>query len=86
MWTNMMRVLEQPVTRAASTQARSRRLRTWLRMTRAVFGHSRAVTVQMTTVVPGRVRAASTSMVGRNGRPSTMSARRVIDLSTQPPR
>ena len=84
--TNMMRAVEQPVTRAASTQARSRSDSTWERITRAVLGHSSSATVTITTRVPGVVSAASTSMKGRNGRPSAMSATRVISLSTQPPR
>ena len=74
------------MTRAASTQARSRSDSTWARITRAVFGHSSSATVTITTRTPGAVSAASTSMNGRNGSPSTMSATRVTSLSTQPPR
>ena len=84
--TNMIRAFEHPVTRAASTHARSRKLNTWLRITRAVFGHNSAVTVNITVPVPGRVNDANTSIVGKNGNPNTTSASRVIALSTHPPR
>ena len=40
----MIRAVEHPVTRAASTHALSLKLITWARITRAVFGHSRAAT------------------------------------------
>ncbi len=82
----MIRPVEQPVTRAASTQARSRSDNTCARITRAVLGHSNNATVTITTHVPGAVSDASTSMNGRNGSPKAMSATRVTTLSTQPPR
>ena len=75
-----------PVIRAASTHARSRRLNTCARITRAVLGHSSIATLPMITAVPGRVSAASTSIDGRNGSPNTTSASRVTSRSTHPPR
>ena len=82
----MIRPVEQPVMRAASTQARSRRLSTWLRMTRDVFGQSSSATATITVRVPAWLSAAITIIAGRNGRPSTMSVTRPISRSTQPPR
>ena len=75
--TNRMRQVDAPVTRAASTKARSRTVSTCERITRAVFGQSSSAMARTTFQVRGPRKPASTMTKGRNGMPSATSASRI---------